>query len=200
MIPHYISEENAPILVCAGATDILLGNDILFSDKNPPVGDYILSKKRTAIARFQSDGNFVVYTGLFNENGTPIGKQTPIWASNNATGMAYVFNGLPGPFKMIFNQGLTVKDMNDKLLVEIFKLPQYIPGAQLMTITDDGNLIYTIAGKPVWSVFPLAQQTATTTTTSNTTTGNVSTSEFSINKYILPIGAALVGLYFFLKK
>jgi hypothetical protein len=209
MIPHYISEDNAPVLVCAGASDILLGGDMLYSTKNPPIGDFIISKKRTAIARFQTDGNFVVYTGFFTPSGQATGKANPIWGSSNATNSWEIFKNNPGPYKMSFDQGLTIMDISGKVLVNVFKLNQYTPGAQLMTITDEGNLIYTINGNPVWTLFPTP---ATQTTTGPGTTGTQATpatpgqSEailnppFALNNYLLPIGAALAGLYFFLKK
>jgi hypothetical protein len=212
MIPHYISEDNAPMLVCAGASDILIGGDILYSDKNPPIGSFIISKKRTAIARFQSDGNFVVYKGFFTPTGQATGKANPIWGSSNSTNSWEIFKTNPGPYKMAFDQGLTIMDITGKVLVNVFKLNEYTPGAQLMTITDDGNLIYTINGNPVWSLFPTAAaQTTTvpgTTGTPGTQTSPATTAQagailnppFDISNYLLPIGAALAGLYFFLKK
>ena len=209
MIPHYISENNAPILVCAGASDILLGGDILYSDKNPPVGDFIISKKRTAIARFQSDGNFVVYTGSFTPSGQPTTKANPIWGSSNSTNSWEIFKINQGPYKMSFDQGLTIMDISGKVLVNVFKLNEYTPGAQLMTISDDGNLIYTINGNAVWTLFPpIGRQTTTgpgTTATPQTPaipgpSGSILNPPLDFTNYLLPIGAALAGLYLYLKK
>jgi hypothetical protein len=209
MIPHYISEDNAPVLVCAGATDILLGGDVLVSTKNPPIGDFIISKKRTAIARFQSDGNFVVYTGFFTPTGQATGKPNPIWGSSNSTNSWEIFKTNPGPYKMAFDQGLTITDSTGKLLVSVFKLNEYTAGAQLMTLTDDGNLIYTINGNAVWTLFPpIGRQTTTgpgTTQTPQTPaspaqSGAILNPPFDLTNYLLPIGAALAGLYLYLKK
>jgi hypothetical protein len=196
MIPHYISENNAPVLVCAGASDILIGGDVLTSTKNPPIGDFIISKKRTAIATFQPDGNFVVYVGFFNTNGQATGKASPIYGSTNATNTWDIFKNTPGPYKMVFDQGITIMDSSGKVLNTVLKLPEYMPGAQLMTLGDDGNLIYSINGVPVWSLFPTGAPTTTTPGQADAILNPPS----GLNNLLLPIGAALAGLYFFLKK
>jgi len=202
MIPHYISEENAPILVCAGASDIMLGGDMFYSTSNPPIGDFILSKKRTAIARFQSDGNFVVYTGFFTAQGQAVGKATPIWGSSNSTNSWEIFKKNSGPYKMSLEQGLTIMDLPGNVLLNVFKLNEYTPGAQMLQIDDSGNLTYSINGKPIWNLFPKTQQQTQPgpTTQPGQTTQMIPPVGMSLNNYLLPIGAALAGLYFFLKK
>jgi hypothetical protein len=206
MIPHYISEENAPILVCAGASDIMLGGDIFYSTKNPPIGDFIISKKRTAIARFQSDGNFVVYKGFFTPTGQPVGKVNPIWGSSNSTNSWEKFTANKGPYKMVLDQGLTIMDLPGNVLVNVFKLNEYTPGAQMLQIDDSGNLTYTINGNPVWQLFPPAtQQTATGPGSTQTPTTTAQSAAIvnppsGISNYLLPIGAALAGLFLYFKK
>lgn len=197
-IPHFISEENAPVLVCAGARDILIGGDMLYSSKNPPVGDFIISKKGTAIATLQPDGNFVVYVGQFSSTGKASGKASPIYGSSNATNSWDIIKNNPGPYKMSFDQGLTIMDLSGKVLVDVVKLPDYTPGAQLLTLTDDGNLIYTINGTPVWTLFPVAAPAPAPGSAQQSAA--ILNPPFAFTDYLLPIGAALAGLYLYLKK
>jgi hypothetical protein len=72
-------------------------------------------------------------------------------------------------------------------MAEIIKLPNYIAGNQALKIEDSANLVYTFNGKAVWSLFT-PEQILNLQNSNNQTTG-----------YLLPIGAALLGLYFYLK-
>jgi len=188
-IPHYISEE-AALLVCAGSSEYLTPNMQFRSNGDGGTGNFILSKNRTAKAIFQPDGNFVIYTGKFSDDGKALTTLAPAFASTQYLKKDADFKIKPGPYKLVLDQGFRIiREKDNSLMAEIIKLPNYIAGNQAVKIEDSGNLIYTFNGKPVWSLFSPEQ---------------ISTLENSQNQapnYILPlgIGAALLALYFYLK-
>lgn len=209
MIPHYISEDNVAFLL-AGASDILTGTDRYKSNGKGGSGDFLLSKNLKAKAIIQPDGNFVVYTGNFTFDGKALGDVSPVFASTQAFNRGDMLAQYPGPYQIILDQGLRIfKIGKPEALFEIIKLPQYYPGSQTLQLDDFGNLIYLINGKPIWSLFeikmaqpPAGQNTSGNTQQQSGSTQNSTNSDsgFDINKYAIPIGAALVGLFLYLKK
>jgi hypothetical protein len=188
-IPHYISEE-AALLICAGTSEYLTPGDTFRSTGYGGVESFILSKNRTAKALFQTDGNFVVYTGKFSDDGKPLTNVAPVFASTQYLKKDADFKIRTGPYKMVLNQGLKIiREKDNSIMAEIITIPNYIAGKQALKIEDSGNLIYTFNGKPVWSLFTPEQ------------IANLENSQNKTSNYILPfgIGAALLGLYFYLK-
>lgn len=65
--------------------DTLFANKLLYADRTgkqgapfaPKIQDRLLSINRTAIARIQQDGNFIIETGQFDSDGQPIEGTTP---------------------------------------------------------------------------------------------------------------------------
>jgi hypothetical protein len=189
VIPHYISEE-AALLVCAGSSEYLTPSDRFRSTGVGGVESFILSKNRTAKAVFQPDGNFVVYTGKFADDGKALTNLAPVFASTQYLRKDADFKIKPGPYKLVLDQGLKIiREKDNTIMAEIIKLPNYIAGNQAVKIEDSGNLVYTFNGKPVWSLFTPEQ------------IANLENSQNQTGNYILPlgIGAALIGLYFYLK-
>jgi hypothetical protein len=193
-IPHYISEE-AALLVCAGFSNTMITGDTLNSNSNNTVGDFIISKNRTAIALLKRDGNFVIYTGQFTTKGEPVGKITSIWDLKNFTSSNPFFTKAGyNNFILTLRDGLFLYTEDKSNILEIFKKPNNAAGVEMLEINDSGNLIYTLNGIPTWTLFPINQQN-----TSASSVNNTMTSPMSLNNYLLPIGAALAGLYFFFK-
>jgi hypothetical protein len=191
-IPHYISENYAPLLVCAGSPSMMLENDTFRSNVNNPFGNYIVSKNKTAIARLEKDGNFVIYTGLFGNQGQAIGKTVKIWDLKSLPTSKDFYSKVNSPVLMTLTNGLTVYTYGGTNKLQVFK-PPFEPGTEILEITDSGNLIYTVNGIPKWSLFPPNQKFTTSSSANNIMDSTMSTN------YVLPIAAALAGLYFFLK-
>jgi hypothetical protein len=186
-IPHYIS-ETAALLVCAGSSEFLTPSDRFRSTGVGGVESFILSKNRKAKAVFQSDGNFVVYSGTFSDDGKALSQIAPIFASTQYLKKDADFKIKPGPYKLVLDQGLRIiREKDNSLMSEIIKLPNYIAGNQALKLEDSGNLIYTFNGNPVWALFSPEQ------------IANLQNSQNQNSGYILPIAAALIGLYFYLK-
>lgn len=189
-IPHYISEQNIPLLVCAGASEYLTPSMQFRSTGVGGKESFILSKNRTAKAVFQPDGNFVVYTGQFSDDGKALTNLSPAFASTQYLKKDADFKIRTGPYKLVLDQGLRIiREKDNSLMAEIIKLPNYIAGNQSLKIEDSGNLSYNFNGKPVWSLFTPEQ------------IQNLENSQNQASNYILPIGigASLIGLYFYLK-
>ena len=219
MIPHYISEDNAALLVCAGISDTMLGTDTFYSNSENTKPN-LVSKARRMIAKLEKNGNFVIYEGAFGPEGqtTFLGKRIK-WQSNDLPGAKEFFAKNPGPYKLNLLDGLSIMDISGKNVFPIFKLNKQTTGKKTLQLDNTGTLNFRINGFPVWTLFPkgkpvptskpsriIPAATAVTTAQATAAAANpapieaVTSNEMSTNNYVLPIVAALAGLYFFLKK
>jgi hypothetical protein len=214
MIPHYISEDNAALLVCAGVPDTMLGTDTFFSIKTNPAD--LLSKARSAKAVLEKNGNFIIYTGSFSPEGrTGLFGSFIGFQSKDLPGATEFYKNNSGPYKMNLDNGLAIIDINTKNALPIFKLNKASSGKKTLQLDNTGNLNFRINGFPIWTLKPKGQPIPRGTSSKKTSVATALTPEqitaaaaaaalpaesTQQNNYLLPIGAALAAFYFFLKK
>ena len=193
MIPHYISEENIPFLSGAGQ-DYLAMNEVLYSDRNNGLGEWLISKNKKACAWMRSDGNFTIYVvNDPNKSITVPGGLVP--PSQRSVIFDFVtFTNQPEIVRQDTVTTLTLKPTG--LFIDNFKGGNWpvvnippVPGVLKLTLLDSGDLVITRNGQAIWSLLGQTQ-----------TQGQAPAAQgFSINSLLLP--AALgIGALLFLKK
>lgn len=176
----------APNVIPAGTT--------LFSDRGlNRYGEWVFSPNKKAVLWMQSDGQLVVY-GVIDPTKTivegqglvPPNQRYEIWNYAKATGDTQFTHapGTSGPVTQftVGQDGLTLSNFAGKSK-KFVELPAG-PGVVELAVQDDGNLILTKGGVPIWNLLAPAQPPKT---------------GFNIQSLLLPAAIGL-GVLFFLKK
>jgi hypothetical protein len=195
MIPHYVSQDMLAML-SAGPGEIASGT-VLYSDRGlNRYGEWVFSPNKKAVLWMQSDGQLVIY-GVTDPSQTIIegeglvapDKRYAIWNYATATKDTQFTHapGTQGPvtFLQVNQDGLTLKNFDGKQ-VNFVPAPSG-PGVVALQLMDDGNLVLTKGGTPIWSLFTAKQPPP------------AAGSGFDIKSLLLP-AAAGIGLLLFLKK
>lgn len=183
-------------MLSAAPGEVTSGNT-LYSDRGfGRYGEWVISPNKKAVLWMQSDGQLIIY-GLNDptkeitsgDGLVPPELRYEIWNYAKATKDDQFSHapGTQGPVtQFTVNQdGLTLSNFAGKK-VNFAPAPSG-PGVVALQLMDDGNLVLTKGGTPIWSLFTAKQPP----------TG--AGSGFDIKSLLLP-AAAGIGLLLFLKK
>ena len=189
MIPHYISEDMLSML--SAASNVITAGTSLFSDRGlNRYGEWIFSPNKKAVLWMNAGGYLMIYgvndpTKVITDGPglVPPDQRYLIWDYGTATGDKQ-FEGTNSVTQFTVGQdGLTLSNFAGKSKKFVDIPPG--PGVVELSLQDDGNLILTKGGAPVWQLFQQQQPPKT--------------GGFNIQGLLLPAAIGL-GLLFFLKK
>jgi len=195
MIPHYVSQDMLAML-SAGPGEIAAGTT-LYSDRGlNRYGEWVFSPNKKAVLWMQSDGQLVIYgvtdptqTIVEGDGLVPPDKRYIIWEYKKGANDDQFTHapGTQGPVtQFTVNQdGLTLSNFAGKK-ANFVPAPAG-PGVVALQLMDDGNLVLTKGGTPIWSLFTANKPPP------------AAGSGFDIKSLLLP-AAAGIGLLLFLKK